>query len=1198
MNIITRINKRSVRTFAPKLLRVVGLLSITAVPSLFAQETDDEQVIELSPFTVDSTADTGYAATQSLAGTRIKSNLRDVSATVQAVTKEMLDDLGATSLNELLSYTTSTEAGGDLGNFTGVGVGGSDVGADAGARAQPQNNLRVRGIGAPDLTRSYFLTDIGFDSYNTERVEINRGANAILFGLGSPAGVVNNSLLTAALHRDRGRAKFTFDQNGSVRSELDYNKVLIDDKLAIRVAAVYDDKKYQQKPAYELDERLFLTATWKIDDRSFLRVNGETGTIEANRPSVIAPTDWISGWLLAGKPIHDLYYQGTPTVVPGIQSRLREINDLTQGWTGVPDGVVLDLGLGTVVNSSDAIDQPVVNSPGVFAFGTLNVYDVSTPGATPVGLSMLQQNHWPRRGSTIHPLKPTHVVAYQDYRLRDTAGLNHLYGDSATGVEEQGLNTRDVFDWVNNMLGGSTADQNTKFDTFNASIDRLFLEEKNLGIELVFDHQYYESDAFTPFQDRFAGISIDSNPHLPLTDAGVLQPNPNYLRPYTFTRYNQRIIRENTRTAARATAFYTLDLEEKFESKWLSWLGEHTFTGLWNEQESEEDFRRLELHHTDPFFARFGSQPLGTGFNTLINQRVYLGPAVSPNISSLPEVQVSGVGNLKLWDTTTINNYVMWNGGIQPGTTNSRANGNTAPGAAEILRVGGPDGFGNIQTFSEPASAYVIGASKSLEVIDTAAFNAQSKFFGGNLVGTYGLRRDTLESTKSNETDFDRNENTNEIIFDSLDLANLQPDNLEVDTTSWGVVGYLPQAWVELPGRSDLSVHYGESENFRPEAGRINHMGVALPDPGGDTKEYGFTVTMFDRKLSARVNWFETNLTNASRGYSTGQFGGLWTQRPDAFVTGYNTGVGSPDPVIAAGADLHLAAAQAILDSAPPAYAELRNIRFVYDADGGLLGIDSDGASFTDTQDLAAKGVEFELVYNPTPNWRLALNVAQQETTATNVNPNARIMAEQVLATLDTVVPGYGLTIGEMPSWFFYGWDPSRQGGLRFQDPQSNAEPQTMREWTEAGFQTLRTSLAAEGTQSPEQREWRVNLMTNYRFREGALKGFTVGGAFRYESAAIVDYPLIPNEDGNLVGDIENPYFNGNTHNYDFWVGYELKVFKDVNWNIRLNVRNAFSGENDFIPISYHRGGALQGMVSRVRYAPQRLISLSNTFTF
>ena len=122
MNIITRINKRSVRTFAPKLLRVVGLLSITAVPSLFAQETDDEQVIELSPFTVDSTADTGYAATQSLAGTRIKSNLRDVSATVQAVTKEMLDDLGATSLNELLSYTTSTEAGGDLGNFTGVGV--------------------------------------------------------------------------------------------------------------------------------------------------------------------------------------------------------------------------------------------------------------------------------------------------------------------------------------------------------------------------------------------------------------------------------------------------------------------------------------------------------------------------------------------------------------------------------------------------------------------------------------------------------------------------------------------------------------------------------------------------------------------------------------------------------------------------------------------------------------------------------------------------------------------------------------------------------------------------------------------------------------------------------------------------------------------------------------------------------------------
>ncbi|MEM9159607.1 MAG: TonB-dependent receptor [Verrucomicrobiota bacterium] len=1178
---------------------LIGMTSFAVISSGMAQNEEEDEVFELSPFVVEGSEDIGYMSTQSLAGTRIKSNLRDVASTVQSITKEMLDDIGANDLNELLSYTTSTEAGGDLGNFTGVGVGGTDVGADADARAEPQTNLRVRGIGAPDLTRGYFLTDIGFDAYNTERVEINRGANAILFGLGSPAGVVNHSILKANLGRDHGQAKVRFGEHRSFRTEIDYNKVLIEDKFAIRVAALYEDQQYKQRPAFERDNRLFIAGALKLDERTHFRFNTESGDITANRPSVIAPTDWVSGWLLSGKPIHDLYYDGTPNVVPGINSRMRDINDLTQGWAGVPEGIVLDLGEGTVVSSSEAIDQPRVNSPGFFAYGTIAVYDAVNPDAAVSGLSNLQSNHWPKKGSVVHPLRPDHVNSYRDYRMRDTAGLRHLYGDSATGVEEQGLNDRTLFDWVNNMIGGDTADQNTDFQTFSASLDRLFLPEKNLGIEIAYDYQSYKSDAFTPFQDRFAGISIDSNPHLPLTAEGVLEPNPNYLRPYVFTRYNRRQIRDNTRKTARATAFYDLNLEERFDSKWLSWLGKHTFTGLVNTQTIEKDFRRLELHHTDPFFSRFANQPLGTGFNTLINQRIYIGPPVSPDVADFSDIAVQAVQGIDLWDTDTIVDYTMWNGGIQPGTENTRANGNTPAGAEEILRIGGADGLGNVQTFSEPATAYLINASKSEDIIDTQAINLQSKLFGGNLVGTLGLRRDKLEVRKSNEIDFDRDEASNEILFDSLEIGSLEASTADIDTETWGVVAYLPKQWGDLPGKSDLSFHYGESENFRPEAGRVNHLGQSLEDPGGNTTEFGLTLTAFDRKLSARLNWFETNLTNRSRGYNTGQFINLWTQRPDAYIIGSVAGIGDPDPVINAGGELMYAAAQAIVDSAPEATRELYNIRFVTDPEGLVTNVASDSASISDTEDLSAEGVELELVYNPTPGWRIGLNVAHQETTSTNVNPNARIMAEQILATLDTEVPGYdGLTIGEMPSWFFYGWDPSREGGLRFADPDVTNPPQTMREWNETAFQGLRTSLAAEGTQTPEQREWRVNLVTNYKFREGGLKGLSLGGAYRYESDAIVDYPLVPNEDGNLVGDIANPYRNDSTENFDFWLGYDFKVLKDIKWEAKINIRNAFAGEDDFIPVSFHQGGELAGMVSRVRYAPQRTITFTNTFRF
>src|SRR5580658_7078947 len=41
-----------------------------------------EQTVELSPFEVNSTKDNGYAATETLAGTRIATNLADVAASI------------------------------------------------------------------------------------------------------------------------------------------------------------------------------------------------------------------------------------------------------------------------------------------------------------------------------------------------------------------------------------------------------------------------------------------------------------------------------------------------------------------------------------------------------------------------------------------------------------------------------------------------------------------------------------------------------------------------------------------------------------------------------------------------------------------------------------------------------------------------------------------------------------------------------------------------------------------------------------------------------------------------------------------------------------------------------------------------------------------------------------------------------------
>ena len=160
------------------LLMVFGL---TILPvAVQAQEDDDENTYELDPFSIEEGSDSGYYASTTLAGGRIQQSLKDTGAAVQVVTAEFMEDIGASDIEELLQYTTSSEVAGILGNFTGSDEGDSGAVGTGEARRDPDGTARIRGIAAPDRTRNFFVTDIPFNTYNTERVDINRGARMVL----------------------------------------------------------------------------------------------------------------------------------------------------------------------------------------------------------------------------------------------------------------------------------------------------------------------------------------------------------------------------------------------------------------------------------------------------------------------------------------------------------------------------------------------------------------------------------------------------------------------------------------------------------------------------------------------------------------------------------------------------------------------------------------------------------------------------------------------------------------------------------------------------------------------------------------------------------------------------------------------------------------------------------------------------------
>src|SRR5436190_550015 len=95
---------------------VSGLAGLTWSSAVVAQTAlpmpppvGKDGVVEMSPFSVNTSRDVGYQAENTLAGSRLNTPLRDTASSVSVFTKEFLDDVGITDLSHLLEYTVNSE---------------------------------------------------------------------------------------------------------------------------------------------------------------------------------------------------------------------------------------------------------------------------------------------------------------------------------------------------------------------------------------------------------------------------------------------------------------------------------------------------------------------------------------------------------------------------------------------------------------------------------------------------------------------------------------------------------------------------------------------------------------------------------------------------------------------------------------------------------------------------------------------------------------------------------------------------------------------------------------------------------------------------------------------------------------------------------------------------------------------------------
>lgn len=1102
---------------------VVTLLTGTQSPAA-AQEAD-QAVYELNPFTVDESENIGYLATSTLAGTRLNTQLRDVGAAITAITPEFLEDTAATDLTELLIYTVNTEAAGANGNGLGGTVLGTVLQEDD-ARRNPTSGTRVRGLAPLDTSRDYFLSAIPTDTYNVSRIDIVRGPNALLFGLGSPAGVSNSTLIKAQLHEDSGKIQVRAGDYGTWRLSGDFNKVILPGKLAVRLALLNESQEFQQRPAFEDDERAFVTIRtmpWKTEqhDLSFT-ANYEQGEITARRPRRQGPADRFTVWLAAGTPGRD-----SATAVGGNKLFPTDFLD----------------------SPNAQIDTSFYDRQGQFYRGPaiywnwVLPYEQDSQAPTMAGFQGRRPGNTAANGGSL-----------DFWGVRET----NLFSTHVSGNTSLPLNR---YDWLNNLAGGTTERANSDFDGVTVSADANFFNNL-FGVEVGFARSTYQDDFASPFSEAVNGVSsnifeVDINETL--IDGRV---NPNFGRPYMVASTREKAGRTK-QESLRVTGYFDYDFRDHLDGWVGALIGQHRLTGHYSSQTLD----------TSEYLSRLGwvGDEAVRDLNdaTITNQRrevipiVYIGDSlkgVGPN----DDFRFSFDPTFSIPKSGDVFDVVHWDRDDQAWRT---------------------DPYGVKRAYSTGST---IG---SLE-IDSKVGALESHWLNDTLVTIAGWRKDTADPFSSEfrpenipaPVDEDGSVNID-------DLKLYSGDSIEGEIWTYSAVAHLPKS-VELPFGLDFSLHYSQSENFQPVAGEKNIFGDFITAPTGEGKDYGITVAAFENRAQFRFNWYETSILNARTNVVSQNDVNAMLNLDFQTALFWYEALAVDNGYITQG-DIDY-----LINSIPQGVRDLVNYRTFANPDGTLTAGYDIPTGLSDVTNIAGEGFEVEATFNLTSDWRLHFNVAQTKAIQNNTAPFiSEYIAQRTEVWGD---PRSGITspISELPrnpASFVHADDPEA--------PKSPAEYQSLAEQAIGNaYNRVDGYRNEDGGFTTFLREWRFNMLTNYAFSDtSALKGFSVGGAYRWEDEAVVGFnrkSITINQGTELeetitVPDFTSPRISPSQDHVDFWLGYRTRLTDKVDWRIQLNVRNVFESDG-LIPIDYNAAGEAIGYI----FGPSRSWTLSSTFSF
>lgn len=287
-----------------------GALGALIHSSLSGQIAPDplDDVVRLSPFTVDATQETGYHPTNAISATRLNARVFELPISLSIATEEFIRDVGTTDLQETIRFLTNVER-----SQTPLTYGQYNL------RGTPLSNRGTFQNGRPHQRGIA-------DNYNIARIEVVKGPASPIVGVSPPVGMINYMIKKPQLAESFGEATAQYGSFGTRRATIDLNLPfdLAGRQSGMRVMAVHHRNGTKTPFEAHRIDGVTLTASSRLTDTLLFETYVEYLKNERVHPAILAeataanpgarPPYGSGGWSINLRDINGAIIRFSPPV--------------------------------------------------------------------------------------------------------------------------------------------------------------------------------------------------------------------------------------------------------------------------------------------------------------------------------------------------------------------------------------------------------------------------------------------------------------------------------------------------------------------------------------------------------------------------------------------------------------------------------------------------------------------------------------------------------------------------------------------------------------------------------------------------------------------------------------------------------------------------------------------------------------------